>query len=116
VRDQWTMVIAVVAVAVVQLASAEVINMVAVRNLLMPLGLVVTITGYGRASRRVYIADRDGVFIIVIAVKRVQMTVVQVISMTFMSDGQMAALLAMDMCMVSVSRMLHNSFLSEQTS
>jgi hypothetical protein len=91
-------VVAVVAVRVVQVAADEVIGVVAVGHGLVAaagavlVGLVVAVAGVGRrAGGRVGGADRQAVLLDAAAVGVVQVAVVQVIDVVFVLDGGVAA-------------------------
>lgn len=110
------MIIAVIAMAVMQLPITEIVDMIAMGNLFMPRSLMVTGANHGRTGRWIHVANRDAMFIIVIAMQAVKMTLVKIIDMALMLNSQVAALLTMNMRMASMGLMLHDSFLSQQTS
>jgi hypothetical protein len=93
-----TVIVAMIAVRVVQMTTDEIIDMVAVRNALMStarfmdVAFVVLGTRMIRCARGlVPCAGFKDVVIDVVAMYVVQMTVVQVIDMTVVFDGDMAA-------------------------
>ena len=55
-------------------------------------------------------ANRDDMLSVAFALLVVQMPLLQVIDMALMLDRQMSTLLAMNMWLAGVGRMLHNSF------
>lgn len=112
---QRTVIVAVIAVAIVKFAVAEVVNMIAVRYSLVALGLVIARAGERRAGRGMSCIDCDGVFVVMIAMAKMQMTVMQVIDMPLVLNGQVSALLAMNMGMFAgMGGMLHGFVLSKQ--
>lgn len=76
----------------------------------MTLSLMVTATGHWQTGCRIHAADRDYMFVIVISMRRMQMTIVQIVYMILVMDNQVATLPTMHMCMVNMGRMLHNGF------
>ena len=92
------MVVAVIAVRVMQMAVHQVIDMVAVRDLRMAaigavlVGLVVSLAAVlGRALGRIGRTDGQGVLLDLVAFDVVQMAVVQIIDMAFVHDASVAA-------------------------
>ena len=105
------MVVAVVAVRVVQVAIDEVVNVVAMRHRFMTAAGAVNVPGFvaaavvvGRAGVRVGGADGDAVFIDVVAVRVVQVAVVQVVNVAVVLDGGVAAARAVLVRVVGVVR------------
>jgi len=106
-------IVAMVAVRVMQVAVDQVIDMVAVGHRFMAaagavaVGLVVAVALVFRgAAIRVFGADFQHMLVHVIAVGMVQMTVVQVINVILMADGHMAALRPVLMGMAFVNRVV----------
>jgi hypothetical protein len=96
------MVVAVIAVRMVQVAFHQVIGVIAVGHGRVATGgpmlvgfLVTTAVVRGRARSRVRGADGQGIFLDLAAVLVVQVAVVQVIDMAIVPDGRVAALGAM---------------------
>lgn len=107
------MVITVATVTIMQFAIAEIVKMVAMGHLLMALSLVITGAGDWGTGRRIRFVNRYNVFVIVIAMEKVQMPIVQVINVSLVQNGLVTALLAMNMLMfTAMGRMLHNCVLS----
>lgn len=96
---QGTVIIAVIAVTMVQFSIAEVIKMVAVRHAFVSCGLVIAGAGNGRASRGIGIADRNHMFIIMVAVPIVQVSIMQIIDVPLMQNSDVAAILPVNMSM-----------------
>jgi len=100
-------VVAVIAVTVVQSAVDEVVDVVTVRHRLMPtacpVGVVVRMA-YRRAGVAVgmLVVDFEGVLVDVVAVRMMQVTVVQVVDMVGVVDGGVAAGRAVHMVMSGV--------------
>ena len=93
------MVVAVVAVRVVQVAINEVVRVVAMRY-----GFVAVAVMIRGADVRVSGADGDTVFIDVVAVRMVQVAIVQVIDVAFVFDGGVTAIRAVLVFVVGVVR------------
>ena len=99
------MVVAVVAVGVVQLAGDEVVDVVAVRDGRVPAVGAMDVIGVVAlasvcAAVRMLIVDGDDVLIDVVAVGVVQMAVVHVIDVTFVSDREVTAVRTVLMGMI----------------
>ena len=105
------MVVAVVAVRVVQMTINEVVRVVAMRYgfvsaagaVYMSRFVAVAVMIWG-ADVRVGGADGDAVFIDVVAVRMVQVSVVQVINVAFVLDGGVAAACAVLVFVIGVVR------------
>ena len=96
-------VIAMIAVLVMQTAVDQIIDMVAVRNGLMTATFPMNMarTGIKRnAGIRVGFIYRQGVFVVMAVVLVVQMAVVQIVDMAVMFDGGMTAAAAVNMGVV----------------
>ena len=96
-----TVVVAVVAVRMVQVAGHQVVHMVAVRHGFVTatgaVDVLPIVTGAGvlrRASGRVLAVHFQGVLVAMVAVRVVQVAVVQVIDVPGMLDGRVAAISA----------------------
>ena len=93
-----TMIVAMIAVGVMQMPVDQIVDMVAVRHRLvataraMLMVLVVSATGMvGRAGSWIVGAHLDRVLVDVIAVRVMEMTVVQIVEVIAVLDGGMAA-------------------------
>lgn len=116
------MVVAMVAVRVVQVAVDQVVDVVTVRDGFVAAtgamdvaGLVTAAFVLGRAAVGVGGRDGDHVLVDVVAMRMVQVAVVQVIDMAIMADGRVAAAGAMGVVMVGVMGQLafaHDDLLS----
>ncbi len=96
------MVVAVVAVRMMQVILNHVIDVISMRNLRMPAVWTVGVVAAVRATlmlwstpRRVRRTDRDYMLVDVVVVEMVQMSIVQIIDVVPVLDGHMAATRAM---------------------
>lgn len=107
-----TMVVAVIAMPMVQMTLTEVVHVVAVRHHLTCTSRL-TATAFTacasdrRADCRIRIADFQDMLIVMIAVHRVQMSVVNVIDVTVMPNRKMPAIGAVDVDVVFVCCTVH---------
>jgi hypothetical protein len=106
------MVVAVVAVTVVQTPVDQVVEVVAVRNELVPAPFVAAPARQRLALSRVGCADRNDVLVVVTLVFGVQVAVVQVIDVVAVLDPRMTAVLAVPVYVVLVCGMAHRQSLS----
>lgn len=114
-HHQRTVIVAVVAVRVMELTIAEVVVMVAMRYPFMTLRLVVTRAVHGRAGGGIGVSYRDSVLIIMVAMLEVQMTVMQIIDVALVLNRHVATLVVMNMWMVAgMDCVLHSVLLSER--
>ena len=103
------MIIAVITVTVMQLPIAEIIEMVAVRNACVTLCLVIAGASDWHTSGGIRSANRDGVLVIVVAMEKMQVTIVQIVDMAFVHHSQVATILSMNMGMFAgMDRMAHS--------
>jgi hypothetical protein len=109
-------VVAVVAVWVMEPAFVEIIDVVAVRHDLMTTVLVAAGAAGWLAVRRVGGADGNHMLVVVIAMQRMQMAVVQVIYVVLVLDAGVAAVLAVNMGVGIMGRMGHFQLLALKTS
>ena len=105
---QRPVVVAVSVMRMMQPAINQIIHVVAVRNGgVAAVGAVnvlpVVAFRSQRAFVRVGVADGNNVFINVVAVRMVQMAVVEIIHVPVVHDGDMPAIFAVDMGMIGVS-------------
>jgi hypothetical protein len=91
-----TVIVAVARVGVVQMPADEVVHMVSMRNRLVPtawamsvLALMFPARVIRRAARRIRAAHGDGMVIDMLAVHVVQVTIVQIIGVTFVPHSSM---------------------------
>lgn len=99
------MVVAVVAVLVMQAAVDDVVDVIAVRYGFMAatFAVNVAVAGINRmAAVRVGFIDAQGMFVVVAVVFMMQMAVVQIIDVAFVFDGSVAAVCAVDVVMMFV--------------
>ncbi len=102
---QRPVVIAVTAVLIMQSPVNEAISVIAMRHGLMPAASVVAITTDWGAGQRIRLVHGQYVLVVVVAVSRMEMPVVQVVVMVAVRDAQMAARLAMNMVVAGVGVM-----------
>jgi hypothetical protein len=105
------MIVTVIAVTMVQLPLEEVINVIAVRNCLMPTIVVSAGTIDSVAFRRVLTAHFNDMLIIMPIMSCMQVSMMDVIDMPTVLNSGMTAMLTVNMCMVRVCRMVHMSVL-----
>lgn len=86
-----------IAMSVMEVTLLYEIRVVAMWHALHLLPLMVSVTTDWRALRRICIAHRQFVLVIVVAVLRMQMSFVEVICMALVLDARVAA--ALPMCM-----------------
>ena len=101
-------VVAVSVMRMMQSAINQIIHVVAVRNGgVAAVGAVNVLSVMAFSSKRAYvrigIADGNGVFNHMVAVRMVQMAVVEIIHMSVVHDGKMPAIFAVDVGMVRMS-------------
>lgn len=80
---QGTMIVAVVAVTVVQSAIAEVISVVAMRHTFVARCRVITGTGYRCTGNGIGRVNCNCMFVVVIAMQVMQVSIVQVVDVAF---------------------------------
>ena len=99
------MVVAVIAVLVMQTAIDDVVDMIAVRYgfVAATFAVNVAVAGVNRmAAVRVGFIDAQGMLVAVAVVFMVQVAVVQIIDVTFVFDGSVAAVCAVNVVMMFV--------------
>jgi hypothetical protein len=99
-----SVVVAVVAVRMMQPAVHEIIDMIAMRNGFMSAiwPMLVCAVRLGCAAHRILLIDRQCMFVDVILVHVMQMTIVKIVHMTVMPDRGVAAVRAMLMGVIGV--------------
>jgi|YNPBryunderm2012_1023409.scaffolds.fasta_scaffold01680_9 hypothetical protein len=105
------MVVAVVAVAVVQAAVHQVVEMVAVGHQRMAAAIVTAPAHHRGAAIRVRLTHGDDVLIVVALVRVVQVTVVEIVYVVIVLDAQVPAVLAMHMGVVGMNGVGHTLLL-----
>lgn len=108
------MIVAVVAVAVVQTAVNQEVEVVAVGHQGVTAALVAALAGDRGTDIGVRLADREHVLVIVALVGVVQVAVVEEVHMAIVLDAHVAAVLAMDVSVVGVGVVGHGRSLSAQ--
>ena len=105
------MIVAVVAVRMMETAFDQVVEMVAVRNLVVSATIVLTGTGRRRTMIWVRLRHCQNVFVVMAVVRAVQAAIVQIIDMTIVLDARMAAMFAVDVLVIVVNFVGHRTFL-----
>jgi len=95
-------IIAVIAVLVVQASVDQIIDMVAVRDRLMAATLVAASAGGRCTIDRVGGAHGNDTLVVVIAVSRMKVAIVQIIHVVFMLNAEVPAMLTVRVSMPSV--------------
>ena len=93
------MVVAVISVLVMQTAVDDVVDVIAVRYSFVAatFAVNVAVTGVNRmAAVRVGFIDAQGVLVVVAVVLMVQVAIMQIIDVSFVLDGSVAAVCAVD--------------------
>jgi hypothetical protein len=100
----WPMVIAMIAVGMVQPSIHEVIDMVPMGHGFVPAGRAVRVRAdrLRRALNRIGRVDWDGMLINVTLVRVMQMAIVKIIDMTIMPDRRMPTVWTMHVAMVDM--------------
>jgi hypothetical protein len=97
------------------LSLTEIIIVIAVGNLLVAQCLMITCAGQRCTRGGVDTIHPDSVLIVMVAMLKMEMAIVQVINMALVFNGQMTALLSMNMWMLAgMGKMLHSTLLSKQ--
>ncbi len=101
------MVVAVVAMRMMQASVNQIVNMVAVWNGPMAaVGTVNVLPVVAFRAKRAFVgirgADGDGVFVHVVAMRMMQMAVVEIIHVSIVHDGNMPAIFAVDVGMIGM--------------
>jgi len=111
-QRQRAVIIAMVAVRMMQVAVYQIIDVIAMRNRLMPATRTMHVVGgmsaaamVRGANLRIGLGYGDDVLVHVIAVRMMQMAVVQIIHVTVMDDCRVSAVRAVLVGMVGVSGM-----------
>jgi hypothetical protein len=99
------MIIAVVAMPMMQMPSHQIIGMVCVRNRFLP--LVVASTGEGDARCRVEGTLGNDVFFVAVAQGRVQMALMEIIDVPLMEHTGMATLRIVDVRVIGMDGSTH---------
>jgi hypothetical protein len=101
-EDDGAVIIAVIAMRMVQAAVAQIIEVIAMRHEFMAAILMSALAGSRNASVRIEVADFDDVFVIVVAMGEMQMAVVEVIHVIAMLQACVSAVFAVRMSVVGV--------------
>ncbi len=104
------MIVTVVAMFMMQLTMIQIIDMISMRNPRVPAINMIASALHRRTGSRMLLTDRDHMIIIMLFMREVQMSIVQVISMSLMFDGDMSTISAVRMDMFCMYDMFHSSF------
>jgi hypothetical protein len=107
------MVIAVIAVGMMQHSLIEIILMIAVRNKWVPTALVSACTGDWSALGGIMCVHFQHMFIIMSLVQRMEVAIMQIVGMAVMRKRDVPTMLSMDVGMLFVSGMAHQKLLSK---
>lgn len=101
-EDDGAVIIAVIAMRMVQASVAQIVEMIAMRHEFMSAILMSALAGSRNAGVRIEVADFDDVFVIVVAMSEMQMTVVEVIHVIAMPDARVSAVFGVRVSVVGV--------------
>lgn len=108
------MVVAVPGMRVMQVTADEIIDMVAVRHCLVPatrsMRVRIGMCAAGvsrRAGSRIPAVDGDDMFVVMAVVRRMQMTIMQIIDMVAVTDGSVTAAGGVHVAVAGVSFVGH---------
>jgi hypothetical protein len=102
------MVVAVIAVTVMQAPIDQVVKVVTVGHQRMAAALVAALAHHRGASVRVCLTHGEHMLIVVALVGMVQVAIVEVVHMAVVLDAQMATVLAVDVRVVGVGLVSHD--------
>jgi hypothetical protein len=105
------MVVAVIAVAMMQATVNQIIDVIAMRNGRVAAAVVITHARDRPARCRVLVANCDDMLVIMSIVRVVQMPVVQIIDVPVMQNARVAAVLTMRVCVIVMGVVAHHSLL-----
>jgi hypothetical protein len=104
-----SMIVAMVAVRMMEAALHQVVEMIAVRYLFVAASFVLAVTSRWHTHIRIGAAHRQNVFVVVALVRGVQAAVVQVIDVPFVANARVAAVFAVNVFVVVVDFVAHAS-------
>ena len=104
---KWSVIVAVIAVRMMQVSVHQVVHMIAVRNAsVAAVGAMNVLLVVAFRPERAFVGirstDDDGMLVHMVAVRMMQMAVVQIIHVPIVHDGDVSAIFAMDMRMIGV--------------
>ena len=91
-RHQWTMIVTVTAMFMMQLTMMEIIDMICMRNPLVPAINMIARALHRRAGSRILFTYGEHMLIVMLVMREMQMPLVHVINMPLMLDGNMPTL------------------------
>jgi len=100
-------VVAVITVPVVQLSFMYEVRVVTVRNTIIPVPSVIPVASCVCAVCRILGAHRQLMFVVVVAVRRMKMSVMKVICVPLVTNRGVSAILAVSMCMALMRVAVH---------
>lgn len=104
------MIVTVVAMFMMQLTVIQIIDMISMRNLLVPAINMIASALHRRTGSRMLLTDSDHMIIIMLFMREVQMPIMHIISMPLMFDGDMPTIRTVRMDMFCMNVMCHSSF------
>lgn len=99
-----------ITMGMVKLSLIEIIEMITVRNHFMGAFLVSAGTRYRATFHRILRVHRDNMLIVVVIVKAMKVSIVQIIEMPIVLNSGMPALLTVDMDMLLMNVVRHHKF------
>jgi hypothetical protein len=94
------MIVTVIAMFMMQLTMREIIDMIGMRNPLVPAINMIASALHRRTGSRMLLTDGDHMLIVMLLMREVQMAIMHVINMPLMLDGKMPTLRTVRMDMV----------------
>lgn len=101
------MVVAMIAVSMMQAAIDQVIHMIAVRHFWMSAVVMAAVTGDGMATVGIGRRHGDHMFVIVSFMCMMKMTLVEIVDMSVMLNTKVSTMLAVYVCMVGMHLVTH---------
>ena len=108
VRHQWTMIVTVIAMFMMQETVREIIDMIAMRNPRVPAINMIARALHRRTGSGIVLTYGEHMLVVMLVMREVQMPLMQVINVPLMLDGNMPAIRPMRMDMFGTSIMCHH--------
>jgi hypothetical protein len=99
-----------ISMGMVKLPLIEIIRVITMRDSLVPTRVMPTSTTRRGTTIRILATHRNDMFIVMPFMRQVEMTIMQVVDMTIVSNCRMPAMFIMDMGMVRMNVMAHQVF------
>ena len=108
VDSDWTVIVDMIAVDIVQVAIMDIVEMVAVRDHHMIIAVAMHVIsvkrgGHRRFAIRVELCHRDHMFIDMSVMDKVKMAIMQIVPVIDVPDFRMSAIVAMDVSVIGVN-------------